>query len=107
MENNPESKLKETLFNLAFESTKAKFELLPVLSGLILALLAVSITGGLFDISYNIKWLATILLLLMILSLQIYYSEILKFNTEIHKKLLGLIGEKNTKISLNIFESLV
>ena len=60
------SKLKEFLFQISWEATKEKFGVLPIISGLVLALLAVGLSGGLFTINASIKFLATALLLLMI-----------------------------------------
>ena len=81
------SKLKEFLFQISWEATKEKFGVLPIISGLVLALLAVGLSGGLFTINASIKFLATALLLLMILSLQIYYSETINVIVEAGKKL--------------------
>jgi hypothetical protein len=105
MNNQNNEKFKEYLLNLTIQATRDKFGILPILSGLLIALLALGSAGDLFLITNTTRYLATILLLLMILSLQIYYSEIIALNTSAMKELNKLNSMSHDDVSLNLKES--
>jgi len=69
-------KREDILYQMIYDSIRDKFSILPVISGLTLALLSVGLSGGLFEISNTIKCLATILLAIMMLSIQVYFYNI-------------------------------
>lgn len=100
------SKLKEKLFDMAFQATRDKFGVLPLLSGLTLALLALGSAGELFTVTTTVKYLATILLLLMILSLQVYYTETIELNTAATNKFHELVGLEEDVTINSFFKSL-
>ncbi|MFA6432728.1 MAG: hypothetical protein WCV82_02830 [Candidatus Paceibacterota bacterium] len=104
-ENYNKQKFKEYLLDLSVQSTRDKFAILPILSGLMIALLALGSAGDLFSVTITIKYLATILLLLMILSLQIYYSETIGLNTKAMKE-LNALNNVNKDVSLNLKQSI-
>ena len=104
MSENP--KKPELLYQIIYDATRDKFSILPTLSGLMLAILAVGISGGLFQIDDNIKYVATILLLLMILSLQVYYSETSSLLVEASNKFDEHFGRENSNHSLTFTKSI-
>ncbi len=104
MEN--KNKKADLLYQVIYDSTRDKFAILPILAGLTLALVAFGISGGLFPLNNGIKGIATILLLLMIMSIQVYYSETIDLLTKARGQFYGLLGTPNSNQSLGVFGSL-
>jgi len=97
---------KKVLFDLMWTSTREKFALLPILAGLFLAILAIGVSGDLFEVNSTIKYIATCLLLLMILSLQVYYSETISLGDEARRELNKHLGKADTETTLTFLESI-
>lgn len=104
MDSNP--KKSELLYQIIYDTSKEKFSILPTLSGLMLAILTIGISGDLFPINDVIKSVATALLILTILSLQLYYSETIALLTEATKKLNEHLGKNSIDTSLTFSKSI-
>jgi hypothetical protein len=104
MDNNP--KKSELLYQIIYDTSREKFSILPTLSGLMLAVLAIGVSGDLFPINGVIKSVATALLLLTILSLQIYYSETISLLIEATKKFNENLGKKHVNTALTFTTSI-
>lgn len=102
----PEEKKKDLLYQIMYDATKEKFSILPTLSGIMLAVLALGVSGGLFEINTTIKFIATALLLLMILSLQVYYSSTIETLIEAKTKLYECLGKDNDDLSMTFLQSM-
>jgi hypothetical protein len=98
MENN--SKKSDLLYQIIYDATRDKFSILPILAGLMLALISFGVTGGLFRLTITIRSVITILLLLMILSIQIYYSETISLLTIAQDKFDDHYGKTRSNSAL-------
>ncbi|MEY2664232.1 MAG: hypothetical protein RIT04_40 [Candidatus Parcubacteria bacterium] len=97
----------ELLHQIIYDATKDKFSFLPLLSGIMVALLAVGSASGFFMPNSNIKHIATILLLLMMISLQFYFSENSKLLVMAKKEFGKALGnDAYDDSALNFIESL-
>lgn len=95
----------ELLYQIIYDATRDKFATLPFLSGLFLALISLGVSGDLFPLTDTIRSVVTILLLLMILSIQISYSENISLLTQAQKKFHEHLGVKNPDYALTVYES--
>ncbi len=101
----PNQKKSELLYQIIYDATKEKFAILPILSGLIIAILSLGVSGGLFQVNDTIKYIATALLLLTILSLQVYFSENSKLLTTAQREFDEHNGKEQSAYSLSVLES--
>lgn len=104
MKNNNPNKA-ELLYQIIYDATKEKFATLPFLAGLFLALISFGISGDLFPLTYTIRAIVTILLFLMILSIQISYSQNIALLIEAQKKFDEHLGKENINTSLSVAQS--
>lgn len=97
----------ELLFQMQYDGVQQKFSILPVISGLLLAILAIGISGDLFEVNNIIKYIATALLLLTVLSLQIYFSEVVNLSKTARKALFELLNKENADSELTFSQSIL
>jgi len=97
----------KVLFQMIYDTTKEKFAILPVLSGITLALVTVGVAGGIFQTTDTIRLIITALLLLTILSLQVYHSVNIGFLDELHKTFAEEFSRERTEFSLTFVQSIV
>jgi hypothetical protein len=89
-----------------FEGVKSKFSILPILSGLLLAILAIGISGELFSVNTAVKHIATALLLLAVLSLQFYYSEAISLSSSATEAFFKHLGKENPESTVSFTKSI-
>lgn len=98
---------RDKLHGLILEGARTKSSTLPVISGLLLAILAIGSSGDLFEVNTTVKFIATALLLLTVLSVQVYYSDAVALSINASKALDKHAGIESSNTELTVMSSLV
>jgi len=87
---NPEEEKERILYQLMLEGTKAKFSVLLYISSLTAALLVIGSFGdGLFPLNNLVRFIMSVLLALMVYSLNVYLSQVTKLTSDAAQELFG------------------
>lgn len=97
----------ELLYKIIYDATREKFAILPFLAGLFLALISLGVSGELFQVTSTIRYLVTALLLLMMVSIQISYSQNSALLVEAEDKFHQHYGTKSNNTALTVSTSIV
>ena len=84
-----ENEKQRIYFELMLEGTRGKFSVLLYISSLTAALLVIGSLGALFPLSNLVRSIISILLILMVYSLEVYLSEVTKLTSDAAKELFG------------------
>ena len=86
---NTENEKQKILFELMLEGTRGKFSVLLYISSLTAALLVIGSLGPLFPLNNLVRFIISILLILMVYSLEVYLSEVTKLTSDAAKEFFG------------------
>jgi len=95
----PSEEKKEILYQLLLEGTRGKFSVLLYISSLTAALLVIGSFGdALFHLNNLVRFIISVLLILMVYSLQVYLSQVTILTSDVAQELFG--RDKYPKLNL-------